>query len=83
MQIEGAALVKGAPNEKGGKAFLDFLIDEKAQSVLPLTQWMYPVNPAVVLPDCYRAAPKAGKALSVKASDLEKTVREITDLLAK
>ena len=83
MQIEGAALIKDAPNEKGGKAFLDFLIGEKAQSVLPLTQWMYPVNPAVVLPDCYRAAPKAGKALSVKASDLEKTVREITDLLAK
>ncbi|MGI5173165.1 thiamine ABC transporter substrate-binding protein [Treponema sp. OMZ 840] len=83
MQIEGAGLVKGAPNEKGGKAFLDFLIGEKAQSVLPLTQWMYPVNGGIALPDSYKAAPKAQKTLTLKNAETEKAAREITSLLAK
>lgn len=82
MQIEGAGLVKDAPNEKGGKAFLDFLISEKAQSVLPLTQWMYPVNPQVVLPDCYKAAPKASKTLTSDSAESEKIAADITAVLA-
>jgi len=81
MQIEGAGLVNGAPNEKGGKAFLDFLIGEKAQSVLPLTQWMYPVNQQVILPDCYKAAPKASKTLPSDSAEAEKIAAEITAVL--
>ncbi|MGP1523540.1 MAG: thiamine ABC transporter substrate-binding protein [Treponema sp.] len=82
MQIEGAGLVKGAPNETGGKAFLDFLIGEKAQSVLPLTQWMYPVNPQVMLPDCYKAAPKASKTLTADSSESDKIAADIAAVLA-
>ncbi|MCQ2591236.1 MAG: thiamine ABC transporter substrate-binding protein [Treponema sp.] len=56
QQIEGAAIVKGAKNLSGAKAFMDFFISEEAQSVIPLTQWMFPANKKVVLPESYKVA---------------------------
>lgn len=43
-QIEFAGLLKGARNEKGGKALLDFLISKEFQEDMPLQMF---VNPAV------------------------------------
>lgn len=83
LQIEGAALVKDAPNAPGGRRFLDFLISRQAQEVLPLTQWMYPVNPEVALPDSYQAAPQAGKALTVDNETLAAAVDAVMALLAE
>ena len=53
MQVEGIGLVKGAPNKNAAKKFIEFLISEEAQNVLPLTQWMYPSNKEVKLPESY------------------------------
>ncbi|MBQ3981583.1 MAG: extracellular solute-binding protein, partial [Treponema sp.] len=53
MQVEGAGLVKGAKNADGAKRFIEFLISEEAQNVIPTTQWMYPSNKNVKLPACY------------------------------
>lgn len=53
MQVEGAGIVKNCQNPEGAKAFIDFLISEEAQSIIPLTQWMYPVNKNVTLPKSY------------------------------
>lgn len=53
MQVEGAGIVKNCKNIEGAKAFIDFLISEEAQRILPLTQWMYPVNKNVQLPKSY------------------------------
>jgi len=83
MQVEGAGLVKNAPNAEGGKAFIEFLISLEAQNVLPLTQWMYPVNKNVKLPSCYDAAPMASKTLSVDNATLNAAVTEITNTLAE
>ena len=55
VQIEGLGLVKGAKNPKAAKAFIDFMLTDEAQSVLPLTQWMYPVSKTVKLPDSYKS----------------------------
>ncbi|MFG2136295.1 thiamine ABC transporter substrate binding subunit [Streptomyces sp. NPDC048650] len=43
-QIEFGGLLKGARNEKGGKALLDFLLSRKFQEDMPLTMF---VNPAL------------------------------------
>lgn len=83
MQIEGAGLVKGALNEAGGKAFLDFLISQEAQAVLPLTQWMNPVNTAVVLPNSYTAAPQAKKSLTIDTQKLEAAIVQVINVLAE
>ena len=72
MQIEGAAILKSAQNKEGAKLFIDFLTSEEAQTVIPLTQWMYPVNAKVQLPECYKASPKAEKILSVQDIPLER-----------
>ena len=53
MQVEGAGLVKGAKNPDGAKKFIEFLISEEAQNVIPGTQWMFPSNKNIVLPASY------------------------------
>lgn len=58
-QVEGVGIANGAPNLEGAKAFVDYLITKEAQSTLPLTQWMYPVNKSVDLPDSYKQLPAA------------------------
>ena len=71
MQIEGAGILKDAPNKKLAKLFMDFLISEEAQSELPLTQWMYPANKNVVLPPSYaKAAATPRKTVTTDVSTL-------------
>jgi thiamine transport system substrate-binding protein len=83
VQIEGLGLVKGAKNPKAAKAFIDFMLTDEAQSVLPLTQWMYPVSKMVKLPDSYRAAPMASKTLTVSSAEVAAAVDTVISILAK
>lgn len=81
LQVEGCGLLKNAPHKEAAKAFIDFLITKEAQDTLPLTQWMYPVNSEVVLPESYaKGAPVPKKTLpfnSAKTDEAEKTVMQI------
>ena len=63
MQVEGAGIVNGAPNLEGAKKFMDFLISDEAQDLIPLTQWMFPVNKNVELPASYAAAAPVPKTI--------------------
>ena len=63
MQVEGAAIVNGAPNLDGAKKFMDFLISDEAQNLIPLTQWMFPANKNVELPASYAAAAPVPKTI--------------------
>ena len=84
MQVEGAGILNGAQNRKGAELFMDFLISEEAQAVLPLTQWMYPVNGNVVLPDCYKkAAAVPGKTLSVESASVKDAVSDMFAAIRK
>ena len=83
-QIEGAGIAKGAPNEKGAKAFVAYLIGSEAQNAIPLTQWMYPANKTVVLPECYELAASAeSKTLTYDALAVEEAVPHIVEALGK
>lgn len=42
-QIEFAGLLKGAANEEGGKALLDFMIGKRFQEDMPLNMFVHPV----------------------------------------
>jgi thiamine transport system substrate-binding protein len=90
MQVEFAGVVKGAPNRTGAQAFIDFLISTEAQQVLPLTQWMYPVNTSVTLPASYSAqntflpaGASVGKVLDADSVVVAQAVDEIIRLLAE
>jgi len=83
MQVEGLGIAKGAKHVELAKAFIDFMLTDAAQEVLPLTQWMYPVSKTVKLPDSYRAAPFAPKTLSVPAADVSAAVETAVGILSK
>lgn len=83
-QVEGAGITKGTKNIKAAKAFMDFLISEEAQNTIPLTQWMFPSNKNVKLPESYVAgAPVPEKTLTYNAEKLDEVVSEIMNILNK
>ncbi|MFA4647274.1 thiamine ABC transporter substrate binding subunit [Pyrococcus kukulkanii] len=65
IQVEGAGIVKGTKNRDLAEKFIEFLISEKAQEKLPTTQWMYPVNKNVKLPEVYKYALNVTKPISL------------------
>ena len=82
IQVEGAGILKKAPNPEGAKAYLDYLISQEAQSLLPLTQWMNPVNPNVELPESYKkAAPVPSKTVSASPEQIDQAVTQIMNIL--
>ncbi|MFJ4576142.1 thiamine ABC transporter substrate binding subunit [Streptomyces sp. NPDC088846] len=52
-QIEFAGLLKGAKNEAGGKALLDFLISKRFQEDMPLNMFVNPVDESAKLPELF------------------------------
>jgi len=82
-QIEGLGLVKGAKNSRAAKAFIDFMLTDEAQSVLPLTQWMYPVSRTVKLPESFSAAPSVPKTLRSSPAEIAAAVDPVISILSK
>ena len=83
VQIEGIGLVKGARNPEAAKAFIDFMLTDEAQSVLPLTQWMYPVSRTVKLPDSFSAAPAVSRLRAVPSADVAAAIDPVISILSK
>ncbi len=52
MQIEVAAMLKGAPEPELARKFMNFILEDGFQSVIPTTNWMYPAGKAA-LPDSF------------------------------
>jgi len=72
LQIEGMGIIKGAKNRLNARKFIDFMLTEDFQKEIPLTNWMYPVNPNVELPDSFRYAPRPEKSLSLDTYTIQK-----------
>ena len=62
LQIEAAGLLKTAKNKDNASRFLDFMLSEDFQSIIPLTNWMYPVID-ISLPPSFAINPKSDKPL--------------------
>ncbi|MGW3011441.1 thiamine ABC transporter substrate-binding protein [Streptomyces sp. NPDC001219] len=52
-QVEFGGLLKGARNEKGGKALLDFLLSRKFQEDVPLTMFVNPARADAAVPEVF------------------------------
>ncbi len=76
MQIEGAGILKNAPNMANAKKFIDFMIDIDFQKEIPLKNWMFPVNREVSLPDSFSAALKPEKGLLTNPGEIYKNREE-------
>lgn len=70
-QIEGIGLVKGAKHPDLAKKFIEFVLSEDFQKEIPLTNWMFPVNKNVQLPDVFKYAVKPDKLVSLDPKEIE------------
>ena len=61
-QIEFAGILKGTKRSKRAQEFIDFMLSEKFQNVIPLTNWMFPVVQYQPLPESFRIAPQPKSA---------------------
>jgi thiamine transport system substrate-binding protein len=52
-QIEFAGILKGAPNRDLAERWIDFMLSVRYQEELPLSQFVYPVNPKARLPEAF------------------------------
>jgi len=64
-QIEGLGIVKGAKQRALAEKFIDFVLTAEFQQEIPLTQWVFPVNPQVRLPKSFDYAAKSDKFLTL------------------
>ena len=83
IALEGMGVVKHAPHRAAAQAFIDFMLTETAQEVLPETQWMYPVNTKVQLPKSFTAVPLPKKSLTISGVEAEAAADSIMSILEK
>lgn len=72
LQVEIAGIVRGARNRLNAERLIDYILSEEFQELIALSQIMYPVHPAVELPDAFLAGPP-----------VERTVTLDNDLIAE
>lgn len=71
MQIEVAGKLAGTDQPELADKFLNFMVSDAAQSILPTTNWMYPaVIPAAGLPEGFETLTTPEKALLTPAADV-------------
>jgi len=74
LQTEGMGLVKNAPHPVNAKKFIDFMLTDKAQALLPETQFMFPAIQDTPLPDSFIELPEPAVILNAAP---EKTAQGI------
>ncbi len=79
LQVEVAGILKDAPNPEMARRLLDYIVSPGFQSLIPLTQFMYPVHPDAALPESFTAVTRAEDYLSL---DEEMVSRRLEGWLA-
>lgn len=82
-QVEYAGVIKGARNEAGARAFVDFLLSPEVQADIPKQMYMYPAVKATKLPKEWVAfAPLSPTPFTVTPADIagkrERWIRDWT-----
>jgi thiamine transport system substrate-binding protein len=83
VQIEGAGLVKGGSNAPEGRKFLDYLLSAEFQAIVTTTNWMFPVDPGVPLPECYSVVPAVKELEGVNHEKLAQALVEWPDAASR
>ncbi len=81
IQIEGMGISAYAKHINEAKLFIDFMLTEEAQSVIPETQFMFPVIGEIKLPDSYKDVPSPPKVFRIPAADQSSYVNSVIDVL--
>ncbi len=78
LQVEVAGILKNAPNRRNAELLMDYIVSPGFQSLIPLSQVMYPVHPDAALPASFTAVTRAGDFVSL---DEEKVSVRLQDWL--
>jgi thiamine transport system substrate-binding protein len=81
VQVEGAAMVRGlsGPSRKIAERFLEFLLSEEAQALIPEGNWMLPVRAGTPLPNAvFSSLPRPRKWIH-----LQSDAHALKDILAR
>ena len=70
MQVEVAAMLKNAPQPDLAAQFMDFILADGFQSVIPTTNWMYPAGKAAV-PAAFERLISPAKSLLFTPEEVE------------
>ncbi|MEO0359033.1 MAG: thiamine ABC transporter substrate binding subunit [Pseudomonadota bacterium] len=72
MQIEVAGKLAGSDQSELADQFLEFMVSDAFQSIIPTTNWMFPaVTPAAGLPEGFPTALAADQSLIFSPADAE------------
>jgi thiamine transport system substrate-binding protein len=86
-QIEGMGIIKGAKHRELAEKFIDFMLTEDFQKEIPLTQWVFPINPNVQLPKSFDYAAKSEKFLTLDPERIDqnydKWLKAWTELMTR
>lgn len=82
-QIELAGALAASRRRKEAEKFLDFLLSEEAQALLPETQWMYPANTATALPASFSVVPAGIVTLKSQVADPANDPETAASILAE
>lgn len=80
VQVEGAAVIKGAPLEEA-RRFVDWLLSHEVQDRIPTSQWMMPVRGDARLPGFYRYAMGLGSVDTLANTGLRAGPGELEEWL--
>ncbi len=87
-QIEFAGVLRGAPNEEGARKLVDFLLEKRFQEDIPLSMFVFPVNPGAELPrefELFAVVPESPLELSPDeiGANRDRWVREWTRIVLR
>ena len=71
LQVEVAAITLKGEKNKLSRDFMNFILSENFQSVIPTTNWMFPVTD-IKVPETFENIPKPEKVLLMDSSVIEK-----------
>jgi thiamine transport system substrate-binding protein len=71
LQMELAAVTASSAHPVLARRFIAYLLGEAAQSAIPTTNWMFPVNRDVELPDAFDTLVKPARTLAFPAAEAQ------------
>lgn len=73
LQIEVAAIVGSSENKELAEEFMQFMLSDTVQDIIPTTNWVYPATTTEKgLPDGFKSLPTPEKTLLIDGVEVEK-----------
>jgi thiamine transport system substrate-binding protein len=70
LQIEGVAVLKGTKNQDLARKFIDFMLEPRTQTDIPVQMWVYPSLRGTPLPAVFKFAEKPSQSSSLAPSTI-------------